>query len=95
MKSIKEIVEKSLKKKIRDEIIAVFRAKEKGHILNDQDKKHIRIMAILQFARQEGIIERIMKSQFKEEFEYDEKSDSVIYHIVFIKERRKKLHADA
>lgn len=75
-------------------IFAFEDKKHKGKI-DEHDKKHIRILAVLQIARDEKILTDVLAHKFKEEFKYDEENNMAIYKIIFIKERRKKPYANA
>ena len=75
--------------KDKDDIVHVFNCKEKDHIFNEQDKFHIRAMAILQLAHNKELFEYVMSHEVKERFQYDKEKNVVYYRIRFIKERRK------
>lgn len=70
-----------------------FKSKEKRNIMTDQDKKHIRIMAILQIAKN-GSIEQIMNSEFTEKFIYDKEDQMAYYCIKLIRRKEGKKYAD-
>lgn len=74
--------------KIPEDIIVGFKRKpdKRAERLTEQDKKHIRIMAILEIARS-GIIRKLIDEAFVEEFEFDVEKQVVYYKVRFIKER--------
>lgn len=74
--------------KIPEDIIVGFKRKPNKHAerLTEQDKKHIRIMAILEIAKG-GIIQKLIDEAFVEEFEFDVEKQVVYYKVRFIKER--------
>lgn len=74
--------------KIPEDIIVGFKRKPDRHAerLTEQDKKHIRIMAILEIARN-GVIQKMIDEAFVEEFEFDVEKQVVYYKVRFIKER--------
>lgn len=79
----------------RNCLIFCFEDKHKKKTIDEQDKKHIRILATLELARDRKMLEKVLNSKFKEEFKYDDERDIAIYKIIFIKERRTKANADA
>ena len=74
--------------KIPENIIVGFKRKpdKRAERLTEQDKKHVRIMAILEIARG-GIIQKLIDEAFVEEFEFDVEKQVVYYKVRFIKER--------
>ena len=74
--------------KIPEDIIVGFKRKpdKRAERLTEQDKKHIRIMAILEIAKG-GIIKKLIDEAFVEEFEFDVEKQVVYYKVRFIKER--------
>ena len=74
--------------KIPEDIIVGFKRKPDKYAerLTEQDKKHIRIMAILEIARNE-VIQKMIDEAFVEEFEFDVEKQVVYYKVRFIKER--------
>ena len=77
-----------------DEIKLVFKNKLGNATLTDQDKKHIRIIAIIELAHDRDLMNYILNHSFKESFKLDEKKQEVIYTIKFIKERSKNYRGD-
>ena len=74
------------------EIVIGFKSKQDKKFIDDQDKKHIRIMSILHIAKN-GNIEKIMNSEFTEKFIYD-KEDQTVYYCIKIKRKVVKKYAD-
>ena len=74
------------------EFVIGFKSKEQRKSITDQDKKHIRIMAILQIANN-GSIGEILDSEFTEKFIYDEE-DQMAYYCIKIKRKEGKKYAD-
>lgn len=76
--------------------VHVFKRNKEDHIkfLSEQDKKHMRIIAILKMAK-EGCIDAIMNHAFSEKFKFDEENQTAIYEIRLIQERRKPIYADS
>ena len=74
--------------KIPEDIIVGFKRNpdKRAERLTEQDKKHIRIMAILEIAKG-GIIRKLIDEAFVEEFEFDVEKQTVYYKVRFIKER--------
>ena len=74
--------------KIPEDIIVGFKRKpdKPANRLTEQDKKHIRIMAILEIAKG-GIIQKLIDEAFVEEFDFDVEKQVVYYKVRFIKER--------
>ena len=87
MNHIKDLVKGMAKDK--DEIVYIYKGKQEDHILNEQDKFHIRAMSILQLAHNKELFEYVMSHEVKERFEYDKAENVVYYKLKFIKERRK------
>lgn len=75
------------------EFVIGFKSKEQRKSITDQDKKHIRIMAILQIAKN-GSIEKIMDSEFTEKFIYDEEDQMAYYCIKLVRRKEGKKYAD-
>lgn len=74
---------------INDDYVVVFKYKrDRIEKLTEQDKKHIRIMAILRIAK-DGCISTIMNHAFTERFSFDNDKQICIYAIKLIKERKK------
>ena len=80
-----------------DRFVHVFKRKETERIefLSDQDKKHMRIIAILKMAK-EGVIENIMNNEFTEKFTFDKEEQTAIYEIRIKKrkEGKNEVYAD-
>lgn len=87
MKSIKDIIKNMDMDK--DEVVFIFKGKKEDHTLNEQDKIHIRIMAILQLAQNRELLDYVMNHKVKENINYDKEKNIVCYRLKFIKERRK------
>lgn len=81
------MLEEILKNQDNYDLIIGFKAKRIKDKITNQDKKHIRIMAILKMAK-EGIIEKLMSVKFNESFVFDEEEQVAYYRIKFIKERK-------
>ena len=81
--------------KSADRFVHVFKRKPDDNIeaISDQDKKHMRVIAILQMAK-EGTIPLIMNSEFTEKFYFDKEHQTAIYEIRIKKERKKDKYAD-
>ena len=86
MKTIKELL-KAVKPS--DKITFCFKQKKPIEKLTDQDKKHTRIIAILNLAHDQETINYILNHSFTESFKYDKEKGELIYEIRFIKERSK------
>ena len=91
MNHIKELL-KAVKPS--DEIKLVFKNKVGNFELNDQDKKHIRIIAIIELAHDRELMNYILNHSFKESFKLDQEKQEVIYTIKFYKERRTTYRGD-
>ena len=91
MTHIKEIL-KAVKPS--DDIAIAFKSKSGLDKITDQDKKHVRIMAILQLAHDRELMNYIINHDFTESFKYDKENKTLIYKIRFIKERRTKYRGD-
>ena len=78
--------------KIPEDIIVGFKRKPnmKTDKLTAQDKKHVRIMAILEIANN-GLIQKMIDEAFVEEFEFDVEKQVVYYKVRFIKEKENKV----
>lgn len=74
------------------EIVIGFKSKQDKNYIDDQDKKHIRIMSILQIAKN-GNIEEIMNREFTEKFIYD-KEDQTAYYCIKFKRKVVKKYAN-
>ena len=87
---------KTLKPKNPDRFVHVFKRKEEEKInyLSDQDKKHMRIIAIVQMLN-EGTLDSIINHAFTEKFVFVKESQTAIYEIKLIKERKKTIYADS
>lgn len=86
MKSIKDLI-----KGIRpnNKLVFSFKCKFDEHEVTDHDKKHCRIIAILQLAKDREMLDYVMSHKFNESFKYDKETQILNYTIKFIKERRK------
>lgn len=62
--------------------------------ITEQDRKHVRIMAILEIANN-GLIEKMINEDFVEDFEFDKEKQVVYYKVRFIKERESVKYADS
>ena len=82
-----------IKQNANYDFVLVFVPKSEMLTLTDQDKKHIRIMAILRLAK-DGQIDKILNVNFTESFSIDTEHKVVLYKIKIIRER-KKHYADA
>ena len=82
---------KELLKAVRpsDKISFCFKPKKPIDQLTDQDKKHTRIIAILNLAHDQETINYILNHKFKESFKFNKETGELIYEIKFIKEGRK------
>ena len=74
------------------DIVIGFKSKQDRITISDQDKKHIRIMAILQIAKS-GQIKEIMDREFDEKFIYDNK-EQMAYYCVKFKRKEGRKYAD-
>lgn len=80
----------------KDEVAFIFKGKQEDHTLNEQDKIHIRIMAVLQLAHNRELLDYVMHHKVKEIITYDKEKNIVCYRLKFIKERKvKSYHGDA
>ena len=92
MNHIKELLKTF---KPSDKIQLHFNSKTFASEITDQDKKHCRIIAILQLARTEPeTLDYILNHSFRESFKYDKEKSELTYEIRFIKERRTKYRGD-
>ena len=69
--------------------VFTFVCKKDDHTFDEQDRKHLRIMAILQIAQDRETLDNIMRHKFSESFKVDKETKTVYYKIRIIKERRK------
>ena len=74
------------------EFVIGFKPKQDKNFIDDQDKKHIRIMAILQIAKN-GSIEEVLNREFTEKFIYD-KENQMAYYCIKFKRKVVKKYAD-
>ena len=82
--------------KLNEEYDIVIGAKNKTDNkvkLDEQDKLHIRVIAILNIAKA-GQIDLLLNRKFKEKFIYDEEDQMAYYCVKLIKERKVKKYAD-
>ena len=94
MEKLSNLLDK-LFEKTNNEIAFVFEDKKNKRTIDEQDKKHFRIIAILPLAKcDQVLLNKVISSNFKEKFSYDEEHKCAIYRIIFIKERSKH-RADA
>lgn len=70
-----------------------FKIKRYMEKVTNQDKIHIRILAILELEKRVEIDE-ILKRKFREVFIFDKEAQITYYCIKFIKERKVKSYAD-
>ena len=92
MKKLNELLKDS--SKIKDEIVVAFKPKHEYHKFDDNDRIHIRIMAIIELAHNRELMEYILNHRIKEIIKYNPVDDMVYYKIRFIKERRTKYRGD-
>lgn len=93
MKKLDELLS-MLDGKNKGSLILVFEDKKHKGSIDEQDKKHIRILATLQLAHDKEVLEYLLNHKFNERFKYDKDKEVVIYEIRFIKERKVKQYAD-
>ena len=67
--------------------------KDGDNFMSEQDKKHIRILAILQLARDQQI-DYVLHHKFNEKFVYDTDNQMGYYCIKIIKGKEGKKYAD-
>lgn len=88
MNHIKELI-KGLKPK-NEAYCFIYEFKKEGEMTcDDQDRKHLRILSILQLAHNREALEYILNHKFSESFKVDKDRRLVYYKIRIIKERRK------
>ena len=89
-------MDQEVKVKNPDRFVHVFKRREGDKIgyLSEQDKKHMRIIAVLKMA-QNGEVDAIINHAFSEKFHFDKESQTAIYEIKLIKERKKYIYADS
>lgn len=75
--------------------VFAFKCKKDDHTFDEQDRKHLRIMAILQIAQDHETLDNLMRHKFSESFKVDNEHKMVYYKIRIIKERRRKYRGDA
>ena len=75
------------------EFVVGFKPKNDLKIMTDQDKKHIRILAILQLAH-DNQVEKILNANFNEKFYYDQENKMAYYCIKIQRERKDVKYAD-
>ena len=88
MNHIKNLL-KNLKPKDEAYVFAYEFKKEGEMTCDDQDRKHIRILSILQLAHNREALEYVLSHKFSESFKIDKDRRMVYYKIRIIKERRK------
>lgn len=88
MNHIKNLL-KNLKPKDEAYVFAYKFKKEGEMTFDDQDRKHIRMLSILQLAKNKEAVEYILRHKFSESFKVDKDRRMVYYKIRIIKERRK------
>ena len=77
---------KNLSKNQCDYFVFIFKRKDYKKGLTDQDKKHIRFMAVYQLIKDDNFAE-VMRHEFTEKFKYDADKNEVTY---LIKLKRKR-----
>ena len=82
-----------IKELLKYDITIGFKSKHQHEFITDQDKKHIRIMSILQIAKN-GQIDEIMNREFTEKFIYDKEDRMAYYCIRFCRRKEGKNYAD-
>lgn len=77
------------------EIVIRYKAKDGKNkdSLDEQDKKHIRIMAILQLGHDQQI-DYVLSRDFKEKFIFDKKTQMAYYCIKILRRKEGKKYAD-
>ena len=71
------------------EFIIGFHSKRSVKAMTEQDKRHIRILGILQLSR-DNQIKNILDKEFVEKFIFDEENQVAYYCIKFIRKEGKK-----
>ena len=94
MQHIKDLIAKMKASQPRT-FTLVFHRKQKnsGYTITEQDKKHIRMIATLKFAR-DGVIQEILDHEFTETFKYIKERDEVVYTVKLKKEGGHKEYAN-
>lgn len=86
--ALKEIIENK-----PNTFVFVFqRKKDRINHLTDQDKKHMRIFAVLEMIKQKTL-DVVINTEFDEKFKFNEEEQTAIY-IITLKKVRKKNYAD-
>lgn len=93
MNHIKNLL-KNLKPKDEAYVFAYEFKKDGEMTFDDQDRKHIRMLSILQLAHNREAVEYILRHKFSESFKVDKDRKMAYYKIRIIKERRKKYRGD-
>ena len=65
-----------------------------GYRITEQDKRHIRMIATLNFAKDRSVIQTILDREFTEKFEYIKEREEVIYTITLKKGGKHKEYAN-
>ena len=76
----------NLKTQEHECFVFVFKRKTQEKGFTEQDKKHVRFMAVYQLIKDDSF-SYVMKHNFTEKFRYDENKNEVTYVIKFIKEK--------
>ena len=79
----------NLKAQERDYFVFVFKRKTQEKVFTDQDKKHVRFMAVYQLIKDDNFAE-VMRHEFTEKFKYDADKNEVTYLIIL--KRKRGLH---
>lgn len=90
------MLEEILKNENNYDFVIEFKAKQEIKEFTTQDKNHLRIMAIINIAKNnDEVINRMINHAFTEHFKFDQKNNTAYYCVKFIKERKvKKKYAD-
>ena len=84
----------NIKELSKYDYVLEFKAMKGQNVMTDQDKKHIRIVATLQLAK-EHKIEFILNHQFTESFLFDKETKIAYYCLRIRKERKVVKYADS
>ena len=83
MQHIKDLVEKikSTQANKPTKFVATFHRKvqNSGYRITEQDRKHLRIIAILNLAKNREMLQAFLDHEFTEKFEYIKENEDVIY----------------
>lgn len=99
MQHIKELVDKikSTQANKPTKFVTIFYRKvpNSGYRITEQDKKHLRLMATLDLARDRELLQLFLGHEFTEKFEYIKEDEKVIYTMTLKKRGERKEYADS